>query len=372
MPDALIYDAVRTPRGKGRPDGALHDIAPVDLVAGLVGPVLERTGLSPGAVGDLVLGCVTQQGDQGANIAKYAAERSGLGVGVPAMTLNRYCTSGLDACNVAAMKVMAGIDGVVLAGGVESMSRVPMLADRATFYNDPSFLPMGVAADIIAARYGFSREDCDRYAVESHRRAARARDEGRFDRSLVPVVAADGTLALAQDEIVRADTTVERLAGFEPSFGAKGVHHKGNSPGIVDGASLVVIGSDGALTSSPRARIVAMKNACGDPELGLTGGIDATAAVLAAAGMSASDVDLFEFNESFASTSLLFPQELDLDPELVNPNGGALAMGHAMGATGASLLGTVLDELERRDRSVGLIAVSGAAGIGTATIIERL
>ena len=400
MKDAYVFDAVRTPRGKGRDTGSLHSISPVALVSALLDAVVERNGLSRDVFDDIVLGCVTQVGDQGGNIAKVAALYTNLDSRVSGITLNRYCSSGLDACNFAAMKLMTGTDTVVLAGGIESMSRVAMLSDKGTFYTDPDmiraarFVPMGLAADLIASLDGISREECDHYAVQSQRRAATARDQGYFDRSLVPVPDGKGGTALAQDEIIRADVTAARLSQFEPSFEQFGrhyeqpfrqafpeleelryVHHKGNSPGIVDGASLVLLAAEDAgqdLGLVPRARIRAMKNVSASELLGLTGGIEAARAVLEQAGMAATDIDLFEFNEAFAATSIRFPRDLDVDPDKVNVNGGAIAMGHAMGATGASLLGTLLDEMERQDVGVGLVAISGAAGIGTATVIERV
>nr|XP_061799981.1 putative acyltransferase Rv0859 [Nerophis lumbriciformis] len=361
---------------------------------------MERNELPVDAFDDVVLGCVTQIGEQGGNIAKVAALYAGLDSRVSGITINRYCSSGLDACNFAAMKVISGVDDLVLAGGVECMSRVAMLSDKASFYTDPEtikaarFVPMGLAADLIASLDGISRQECDAYAVQSQQRAARASGAGYFDRSLVPVSDSEGNVALARDEIIRGSVTAEQLGQFEPSFvdfathyekpfkaafptldELKFVHHKGNSPGMVDGASSVLIGTAVAgerAGMKPRARVRAMKNACGSELLGLTGGIEAARAALTAGGMQSGDVGLFEFNEAFASTSIKFPRELKVDPEIVNVNGGAISLGHAMGATGASLLGTVLDELERRDLEVGLVAISGAAGIGTATIIERV
>ncbi|MCP4299092.1 MAG: acetyl-CoA C-acyltransferase [Gammaproteobacteria bacterium] len=395
MNSAFIYDAVRTPRGKGREGGALNGVTPVELQEQLIAAVLERNDCTPGAIDDIILGCVTQVGEQGGNIAKVAALYSGLPDSVSGITINRYCTSGLDACNFAAMKVMTGADDVVLAGGVESMSRVAMLSDNASFYTDPAvvmkagFVPMGLAADLVASLDGISRDECDQYAVRSQQRAAAAQQSGAFSRSLVPLGNAD------QDESVRGSVTVEKLATFDPlftEFGRQGyeaafkaafteldelkyVHHAGNSPGIVDGASLVFIGSEKSGTDyglTPRARIKTMTNVSGDKFLALTGGIDAANDVLKKAGMSANDVDLVEFNEAFASVSIKFTRDTEWNEDQVNVNGGAIALGHAMGATGASLVGTVLDELERRDLNVGLVAVSGAAGIGTATLIERV
>ena len=401
MNDAYIFDAIRTPRGKGRAGGALNGCSPLVLLKTLIEELVQRHQLNSKAVDDLILGCVTQIGEQGGNIAKVAALFSGLPSSVSGITLNRYCTSGLDACNFAAMKVMTNSDQLILAGGVESMSRVPMLSDQASFYSEPEivkttgFVPMGLAADLIATVDGISREECDAYAVESQQRAARAQKRGAFARSLVPVTDPVTKQITEIDESVRGNLTEKDLAKYEPLFtelGSQGyeqnfkahfsaftdmqyVHHIGNSPGIVDGASLVAIGSQVAgadLDLRPRARIVAMSNVCSDEMLALTGGIEAAADVLEKAGMCASDIDLVEFNEAFASTSVKFLRQAGWDADQVNVNGGAISIGHAMGATGASLLGIVLDELESRDLSAGLIAVSGAAGIGTATIIERV
>lgn len=400
MTDAYIYDVLRTPRGKGRSGGALSETTPAALLATLFNAAMARNDLAPDAVDDVVLGCVTQVGDQGGNIAKVAALYAGLDSRVSGITINRFCSSGLDACNFAAMKVISDSDDLVFAGGIESMSRVAMLSDKASFYTDPvmmqaaRFVPMGLAADLIASLDDISRQECDAYAVESQQRAANARDKGYFDKSLIPVTSADGATLLESDEIIRADVTTELLGSFDVSFAdfavhyekpfkrafpelneLRFVHHRGNSPGMVDGASLVLIGSQEAgqkANIQPRARIRTMKNASGNEFLGLTGGIDAAQAALSSAGMKASDMDLFEFNEAFASTSIKFSRDLDVDPALVNVNGGAIALGHAMGATGATLVGTLLDELERRDLEKGLVAISGAAGIGTATIIERV
>jgi len=395
MQPAFIYDAVRTPRGKGRDGGALNAQTPLELQKALISAILDRNSLDGSAVGDVILGCVTQVGEQGGNIAKVAALVGGLPSSVSGITINRYCTSGLDACNFAAMKVMTGVDDIVFAGGVESMSRVPMLSDKASLYIDPAvskearFVIMGVAADLVASLDNISREECDAYAVQSQQRAAAAQQSGAFSKSLIPVNGVE------QDECVRGSVTAEKLAAFEPlftDFGKQGyetafkaefsdldelryVHHAGNSPGIVDGASLAIIGSERAGEEyglKARARIRAMTNACGNELIALTGGIDAAIDVLKKAGMSASDVDLVEFNEAFAATSIKFTRDTGWNEDQVNVNGGAIALGHAMGATGTSLVGTVLDELERRDLNVGLVAVSGAAGIGTATIIERV
>jgi len=401
MTDAYIFDAIRTPRGKAREGGALNGHTPLDLQKVLINALLERTGLDPTQIEDIVLGCVTQVGEQGGNIAKVAALYAGLPASVPGITVNRYCTSGLDAMQIAAMKVMTGLNTIVLAGGVESMSRVPMMSDKASFYSDRSiahatrFVPMGLAADLVASLDGISRADCDAYAVMTQQRAARAQAEGRFDRSLVPVYGSDGALCADRDEAVRGDVTADKLAGFEPIFvkyGEQGyaaafkaafpqlvelayLHHPGNSPAMVDGASLALLGSreaGAAMGLKPRARIRAMAAICSSELLALTGGIDVVQAVLDKARMAHSDVDLVEFNEAFAGPSVKFLRDLPWDPEQVNVNGGAIALGHAMGATGTSLVGTVLDELERQDRNVGLVAVSGAAGIGAGIIIERV
>lgn len=399
MTDAFVYEAIRTPRGKGREGGGLNGYTPVALVAHLIEQTLSRTGVEPDRIGDLLLGCVTQTGEQGANIAKVAAMAAGLPDSVSGLTLNRYCTSGLDACHFGAMKVMTGVDEFVLAGGVESMSRVPLLSDRASFYSGipigkgAPFVPMGLAADLVATLDGATRSECDAYAVRSHHRAAHAQNEGRFDRSIVPMN--DG---LERDECVRQDASVDRLAQFEPLFGplatpqlqdlfkerytrqgfengVTAIHHAANSPAIVDGASLVLLGTKKAGERwglKPRARVRAMCNVSADPVLALTGGIVASETVVSRADLSPSDIDLVEFNESFASVSIKFERESPWDADQINVNGGALSMGHAMGATGTSLLGTLLDELERQDLKRGVVAVSGAAGIGTATVIERL
>jgi acetyl-CoA C-acetyltransferase len=397
--DAYVFDAVRTARGKGRSGGALSALAPIDLQKPLIEALLERNALPGSAVADLILGCVTQVGEQGANVAKVAALHAGLPPQVPGMTVNRYCTSSLDACNVAALRAACGLPGLVLAGGVESMSRVPLMSDEASFYAAPEagrgavFVPMGLAADLVATLEGFDREACDAYAVRSQQRAAVAQREGRFARSIVPVLDPERGARVDRDESVRGSVTAEKLGAFEVSFAAlapafqstfeaafalpgplQHVHHPGNSPGIVDGASLVLIGSAAAGEArglAPRARIRALANTSGDPLLALTGGIDAAEQALEQAGMRRADVDLVEFNEAFASVSLKFLRDTGWEDDRVNVNGGAIALGHAMGATGATLVGTLIDELERRDLSTGMVAVSGAAGIGTATILER-
>lgn len=395
-----IYDAVRTPRGAAKEGGALHGQRPVDMIATLLEAVQARNELDPAQVGDVTLGCVTQTAEQGGNIAKTALLLAQWPDSVPAMTVNRYCASALDACIVAANSVAAGSGKFALGGGVESMSRVAMLSDAGPYYADrdiaqtTKFVPMGEAADYIATLDGVSRAEADAYAVESQRRAARAQSEGRF-KSIMPVARANGAGPVDADETVRANMTVERLARFEPLFAEIGskwadayflnaypqhnavahIHHVGNSPAMVDGASLVLIGDEEtgkAAGLKPRARIRASANASADSLIALTGGIDAAKAALERAGVSSSDVDVAEFNEAFAAPTLRFMRELDLPHEKVNVNGGAISMGHPMGATGGMLIGIVLDELERTDGALGLVSISGAAGVGAAMVIERV
>jgi acetyl-CoA C-acetyltransferase len=398
--EVLIFDAVRTPRGKARESGALRGVKPVQLLEVLFQALSERQGLSLDVVNDVILGCVTQTGEQGGNIAKVAALYSGLSSRVPGMTINRYCSSGLDACNLAATKVLAAGDELIVAGGVESMSRVPMLSDQASVYTDPALIqaarlvPMGLAADLIASLDGISREMCDTYALQSQQRAAVAQAAGAFTGSIVPVPdPADGR-PVSQDESIRPETNAAALAALEPSFADDAsryegpfrqafpqlnrlshVHHRGNSPAMVDGAALVLLGSRAAAQAHglrPRAIIRAMANASGDAWLALTGGIHAAQLALSRAGLAPNQLDLIEFNEAFAAPTLKFIRELKVDPRVVNVNGGAIALGHPMGATGSILLGALLDELERRAGRFGLVALSGAAGLGTATIIERV
>ena len=403
MPEAFIYDAVRTPRGKGKKDGSLHSIKPIALVTGLIHAILERNrGLPPSAIDDVVLGCVTPVGDQGADIAKTAALAAGLPDTVAGVQVNRFCASGLEAVNLAAQKVRSGFEDFVLAGGVESMSRVPMGSDGGAWAMDPmtnydtGFVPQGIGADLIATIEKFSRTDVDAFALESQRRAAMARDSGYFSRSLVPVLDQNGLVVLAQDEFIRPDTTLERLAKLEPSFQMMGevggfdavalqkyhyveairhVHTAGNSSGIVDGAALVLVGSDTrgkSLGLVPRGRIVATALSGADPTIMLTGPGPAARKALAKAGLDKGQIDLWEVNEAFASVVLRFMREMDLPREAVNVNGGAIAMGHPLGATGAMILGTVLDELERRDLRYGLCTLCVGGGMGIATIVERL
>jgi acetyl-CoA C-acetyltransferase len=401
--EALVFDAIRTPRGRGKPTGALHGVKPVSLVTGLLDELRRRHGdLDPADIDDLVLGVVAPVGDQGADIAKTAAIAAGLPDTVAGVQLNRFCASGLEAVNVAAQKVRSGWEDLVLAGGVESMSRVPMGSDGGAWAADPEtnlttgFVPQGIGADLIATIEGFSREDVDGYAVESQNRAAKAWSNGYFARSVVPVKDRNGLVVLEQDEHVRPDTTLETLGALKPSFAGIGeqagfdavalqkyhwveriehVHTPGNSSGIVDGASLVLIGNarageEAGLT--PRARIVAAALSGADPTIMLTGPAPAARKALAKAGMTVGDLDLVEINEAFASVVLRFVKDLDLDPQIVNVNGGAIAMGHPLGATGAMILGTLIDELERRDLRYGLATLCVGGGMGIATIVERL
>jgi acetyl-CoA C-acetyltransferase len=399
---AFIYDHVRTPRGKGRSTGALHEVAPVELAAQVLRALRARNGLAADAVDDVVLGVVTPAGEQGCNIARTAALAAGYDQSVPGIQINRFCSSGLDAVNLAAAQVMAGQAGLIVAGGVESMSRVPMSSDGGAWYSDPrlvyqNFLaPQGIGADLIATLKGFSRDMLDDYALASQSRAARAWDEGRFQRAIVPVTDELGLTLLARDEHPRADTTLQSLAGLKPAFTQLGEqggydavalqrypevfkikhdHTAGNSSGIVDGASGVLIGNAETgqrLGLRPRARIRAFASAGSDPTIQLTGPVPVTEKVLKNAGMTLGDIDLFELNEAFASVVLWYMDELRIPHERINVNGGAIAMGHPLGATGAMLLGTVLDELERSGKTTALVTLCVGLGMGTATIIERL
>jgi acetyl-CoA C-acetyltransferase len=401
MADAFIYDAVRTPRGRGKPDGALHEVSSLALAATALRAVRERNGLDPGLVDDVVLGCVDPVGEAGGDIARAAALVADYGITVPGVQINRFCASGLDAVNFAASQVMAGQQDMAVAGGVESMSRVGIGASGGAWPVDPSiaiksfFMPQGVSADLIASKYGFSRDDVDAFAVESQRRAKQAWDDGRFARSMVPVKDVNGLTLLDRDEHPRP-TDMQSLASLKPSFvmmGEQGgfdavalqahpevefvnhVHHAGNSSGIVDGAAAILIGNEAAGKAAglkPRARIRAFANVGSEPALMLTGPVDVTRKVLARAGMSLGDIDLFEVNEAFAAVVLRYLQAFDLDPQRLNPNGGAIALGHPLGATGAMLLGTALDELERTGRGTALVTLCIGAGMGTATIIERV
>ena len=402
MADAFIYDHVRTPRGRGKPDGALHEVTALSLAAQTLAAIRDRNELDTNRVDDVVLGCVDPIGEAGGDIARAAALVAGYGNEVPGVQINRFCASGLDAINFAAAQVMAGQHQVTIGGGVESMSRVGIGASGGAWPMDPSlavptyFMPQGISADVIATRYGFSRDDVDAYAVESQKRAGKAWEEHRFNQSVVPVKDINGLTLLAKDEHMRPQTSMQSLAQLQPSFvqiGEAGgfdavalqahpeiefvnhVHHAGNSSGIVDGAAAVLIGSKKAGRRAglkPRAKIKAFANIGSEPAIMLTGPIDVTKKVLKKAGMTLADIDLIEINEAFASVVLRYVQAFDLDLEKVNVNGGAIAMGHPLGATGAMILGTVLDELERRALSTALVTLCIGAGMGTATIIERL
>jgi acetyl-CoA C-acetyltransferase len=401
--EAYVLDAIRTPRGRGKRSGALYATKPVDLVVGLIDELLSRNEtLDPQRVDDVVLGCVSPVGDQGGDIARTAAIKAGLPDTVAGVQLNRFCASGLEAVNTAAQKVASGWEDLVLAGGVESMSRVPIGSDGGAWLMDPdtnyatSFIPQGVSADLIATIEGFTRDDVDAYAARSQERAAHAQQEGRFERSLIPVRDLNDQLLLDHDELIRPDTTAATLGALAPSFeraGAEGgfdavalqkyhwveriehVHTAGNSSGIVDGASLVAIGSErvaAELSLTPRARILATAVSGADPTIMLTGPAPASRKALARAGLTIEDIDLVEINEAFAAVVLRFARDMQLDLEKVNVNGGAIAMGHPLGATGAMILGTLIDELERRDLRYGLVTLCVGGGMGIATVLERV
>ncbi|MGW5556077.1 acetyl-CoA C-acetyltransferase [Micromonospora sp. NPDC003944] len=402
LSEAYVYDAVRTPRGRGRDTGALHGVKPISLVVGLIDALRERNpGLDVGRLEDLLLGIVTPVGEQGGDLARAAALLAGLPEQVGGVQLNRFCASGLEAVNSAAARIRSGWEHLLLAGGVESMSRVPMGSDGAAWATDPqtalatSFVPQGVSADLIATLEGFTRDDVDGYALRSQERAAKAWAGGYFSRSVVPVRDGNGLDILTADEHPRPETTREALARLTPSFAIIGeaagfdavalqkfhwleaiehVHHAGNSSGIVDGAALVLIGSGDVgrdLGLTPRARIVGAAVTGADPTLMLTGPIPATRKALAVAGLTVDDIDLFEINEAFAAVVLKYVRDLGLDPERVNVNGGAIALGHPLGATGAMLLGTALDELERRDLRRAVVTLCIGGGMGVATVLER-
>ena len=401
--EAYIYDAIRTPRGRGKANGALHGTKPIDLVVGLIHELRRRCpGLDPAAIDDVVLGVVSPLGDQGSDIAKTAAIAAGLPDTVAGVQENRFCASGLEAVNLAAAKVRSGWEDLILAGGVESMSRVPMGSDGGAWAMDPmtsletGFVPQGIGADLIATIEGYSRRDVDEYAARSQELATEAWKDGRFDRSVVPVTDRNGLTVLDRDEHIRPGTTADSLAGLKPSFADIGelggfdavalqkyhwveeidhVHHAGNSSGIVDGSALTMIGS--AETGEryglrPRARILSAAVSGADPTIMLTGPAPASRKALAKAGLTAADMDLVEMNEAFAAVVLRFARDMELPLEKVNVNGGAIAMGHPLGATGAMLLGTLLDELERRDQRYGLATLCVGGGMGSATVIERL
>ena len=401
--DAFIYDALRTPRGRGKPTGALHGVKPVSLITGLIEETLRRMpGLDPALIDDIVLGVVSPLGDQGADIARTAAVAAGLPDTVAGVQLNRFCASGLEAVNIAAQKVRSGWEDLVLAGGVESMSRVPMGSDGGAWALDPEvnyttgFVPQGISADLIATIAGFDRETVDAYALQSQARAAKAWANGYFARSVVPVRDRNGLTVLDRDEHIRADSTAESLGALRPSFAEIGekagfdavalqkyhwveriehVHTAGNSSGIVDGAALVAIGSEAAGAAAgltPRARVVATALSGADPTIMLTGPAPAARKALAKAGLGVDDLDLVEINEAFAAVVLRFVADLGLNPDIVNANGGAIAMGHPLGATGAMILGTLVDELERRGGRYGLATLCAGGGMGIATVIERI
>ena len=402
MTEAFIYDHVRTPRGRGKPDGSLHTATTLHLAATALRAMKERNNLDPELIDDVVMGCVDPVGEAGGDIARMGALAAGLGDKVPGVQINRFCASGLDSVNFAAAQIMAGQHDMTIGGGVESMSRVGIGAAGGAWPVDPAlaipayFMPQGISADLIATKYGFSRDDVDAYAVESQRRAAAAWEAGRFKKSIAPVRDVNGLTLLAHDEHMRPKTDMQSLAALKPSFvmmGEQGgfdavatqahpeverinhVHHAGNSSGIVDGAAAVLLGSAKAGAAAglkPRGRIRAFANIGSEPAIMLTGPVDVTKKVLARAGMTIADIDLFEVNEAFASVVLRFLQAFNVDPDKVNVNGGAIAMGHPLGATGAMILGTALDELERTGKGAALITLCIGGGMGTATIIERV
>ncbi|MGB7077860.1 MAG: acetyl-CoA C-acetyltransferase [Xanthobacteraceae bacterium] len=402
MPDAFIYDHVRSPRGRGKVDGALHEVTALNLASQVLAAIKDRNNLDTALVDDVVMGVVDPVGEAAADIARTAALVAGYGDEVPGVQINRFCASGLDAVNFAAAQVMSGQQQMAVGGGVESMSRVGIGSAGGAWALDPSiavahyFLPQGISADLIATKYGFSRDDVDAYAVESQKRAAAAWDDGRFSRSVMAVKDVNGLTILAKDEHMRPGTTMQSLAALQPSFVQMGelggfdavaiqahpeveyvnhVHHAGNSSGIVDGAAAVLVGNKetGEKTGlKPRVRVRAFANIGSDPALMLTGPVDVTKKVLKRAGMTLDDIDLFEINEAFASVVLRYLQAFDLDAAKVNVNGGAIALGHPLGATGAMILGTLIDEMERRDVATGLVTLCIGAGMGTATIIERI
>ncbi len=402
MADVFVYDAVRTPRGRGKKDGSLHEVPAVRLAAHALEAVRDRNGLDTGTVDDIVFGCVDPVGEAGSVIPRSAAFEAGYDLKAPGIQLSRFCASGLDAINLGAAKVAAGQDDIVITGGVESMSRVGMGMSGGAWFMDPSvglpsyFVPQGVSADVIATKYGFTRDDVDAYAVESQKRAANAWEKGWFKNSVVPVKDQNGLTILDHDEHMRPSTDMQSLGKLDPSFvmiGQMGgfdavavqrypeleevthVHHAGNSSGIVDGAAAVLLGSKKGGKSmglKPRARIRAFSNIGSEPAIMLTGPIDVTEKLLKRAKMSLADIDLFELNEAFASVVLRYMQAFEIDHDRMNVNGGAIAMGHPLGATRAMIFGTVLDELERRDLNTALVTLCIGAGMGTATIIERV
>jgi acetyl-CoA C-acetyltransferase len=401
MAEAFIFDHIRTPRGRGKATGSLHEVKPVDLVVGLLDEIKTRNpGLDPHRIDDVVLGVVSPIGDQGGDIAKTAALKAGYPDTVAGVQLNRFCASGLEAVNQAASRVRGGFEDLILAGGVESMSRVPMGSDGGAWASDPAtalatgFVPQGIGADLIATIEGWNREDVDTYAAESHHRAAKAWANGYFADAVIPVRDLNGVTVLEHDETIRPDTSVEGLAGLKPSFAQMGrdagfddvalekyhwverinhVHHAGNSSGIVDGAAIMAIGSEQVgldLGLTPRARIIATAVSGADPTIMLTGPAPAARKALAKAGLDVEDIDLFEINEAFAAVAMRFMRDMGITDEITNVNGGAIAMGHPLGATGAIILGTLVDELARRDQKRGLATLCVGGGMGIATIVE--
>ena len=402
MPEAYIYDHVRTPRGRGKSDGSLHEVTALALATAPLAALKKRNNIAEDVVDDVILGVVDPVGEAGGDIARFAAVKAGLGTATPGIQISRFCASGLDAVNFAAAQIMSGQHELTIGGGAESMSRVGILSSGTAWPMDPSmavptyFMPQGVAADLIATKYGFSRDDVDAYAVESQKRAAKAWDEGRFKDSVIPVKDINGLTILAKDEHMRPATTMQSLGQLQPSFAGMAqmggfdgvaiqshpevekmnyVHHAGNSSGIVDGAAAVLLGSKEAGLKhglKPRAKIRAFANIGSEPAMMLTGPVDVTEKLFERSGMTKSDIDLFELNEAFASVVLRYMQAFDIDPDTINVNGGAIAMGHPLGATGAMILGTVLDELERTGKSTALVTLCIGGGMGTATIIERV
>lgn len=402
MTEAYIYDAVRTPRGRGKKDGTLHEVKAVRLLTTVFNAIRERNNLDTSYVEDAIIGCVTQIGEQSADIAKTAAIAAGYSNNTSGVTLNRFCGSGLEAINQASAYIMSGQTDLMIAGGVESMSRVPMGSDGGGMFTDPQMIisryivPQGISADLIAAKYGYNRKQLDEFAVESHKRASVAVREKRFSKSIVPVKDINGMTILDSDETIRPDTTMEILANLKPSFEQMGsmggfdavaiqrypevetiphVHHAGNSSGIVDGAALILIGnkkSGEKLNLKPRARIRSFAVIGTEPTIMLTGPVPASLKALKKAKMTVSDIDIFEVNEAFAIVPLRFMEEMNVASDRINVNGGSIAMGHPLGATGAMLTGTLLDELERQDKSTGLITLCIGGGMGISTIIERV
>ena len=399
MSEAYIIDAIRTPRGKGKKDGSLHEVKPISLLTTLLNELKERHNLDTSQVDDIVLGCVTPIGDQGADIAKTAAIAAGWDNDVAGVQINRFCASGLEAVNLAAQKVRSGWEDLVVAGGVESMSRVPMGSDGGPWALDPetnmacNFIPQGIGADLIATIDGYSRVDVDQFAEQSQKKAAAAQANGYFDKSIIPVKDKAGVVILDKDEFIKPTTTAEGLSALKPSFATMGqigfdaialqkypevgsvnhVHHAGNSSGIVDGAAIVLLASEQAVQQQnlkPRAKVLATALVGADPTIMLTGPAPAARKALAKAGLTIDDIDLFEVNEAFAAVVMRFINEMKVDPAKVNVNGGAIAMGHPLGATGAMILGTLLDELEHQGKKRGLATLCVGGGMGIATIIE--